>query len=70
MCHDTLTTPLSGMTVSRLGLATIIPHTKFEVSNYTHYEEMKSGAKRRNWGRLGRLGVTQGHQQCRSIERI
>ena len=31
--------------VSRLGLATINLQTKFEVSNYTHYEDMRSGAK-------------------------
>jgi len=45
--------------------------TKFEVSNYTHYEDMRSGAKCTNWGSLGHLGVTQGHRQCHhSIERI
>jgi len=55
----TLTTPISGMTViSRLGLATINLQTKFEVSNYIHSEDMKSGAKWRNWGSLERLGVT------------
>jgi len=37
--------------------------TKFEDSNYSHYEDVKSGAKCRNWGSLGRLGVTQGHRQ-------
>jgi len=45
--------------------------TKFEVSNYTHYEAMNGGAKCRKWGGLRHLGVTQGHRQChRSIERI
>ena len=45
--------------------------TKFEVSNYTHYEDMRSGAKSTNWGSLGHLGVNQGHRQCHhSIERI
>ena len=45
--------------------------TKFEVYNYTRYEYMKSGAKFRNWGNLGRLWATQGHPQCHhSIERI
>ena len=45
--------------------------TKFEVSNYTHYEAMNGGAKCRNWGSLGRLGGTQGHGQCHhSIERV
>ena len=62
---------LSGMTW--LGLATISPQTKFDVSNYTRYEDMRSGAKCTNSGRpsLGHLGVTQGRQQCHSsIERI
>ena len=45
--------------------------TKCEVSNYTHYEHMRSGAKCTNWGSLGHLGVTQGLQQCHHlIERI
>jgi len=57
--------------VSRLGLATINLQTKFEVSNYTHYEDMRSGAKCTNWGSLGQLGITQSHPQCHhSIERI
>jgi len=67
MCHMTLNTPL----VSRLGLATVNLQTKFEVSNYTNYEDMRSGAKCTNCGSLGHLGVTQGHPQCHhSIERI
>ena len=54
-----------------MGLATINLQAKFEVSNYTHYEDMNSGATCTNWGSLGRLGVTQGHRQYhRSIERI
>ena len=36
-------------------LATI-PQIKFEVSNYIHYEDMKSGAKWRNLGSLGGYG--------------
>ena len=36
--------------------------TKFEVSNYTYYEDMKSRAKCRNWGNMGRLGIIQGHR--------
>ena len=56
MCHMTLNTPLSGMVdVSRLGLATINLQTKFEVSDYSHYEDMRSGAKYTNWGTLGHL---------------
>jgi len=49
--------------VSGLGLATINIQTKFEVSNYTRYEDMRSGAICTNWGSLGHLGVTQGHRQ-------
>jgi len=50
--------------IGRLGLATVNLQTKFEVSNYTHYEHMRSGAKCTNWGSLGHLGVTEGHRQC------
>jgi len=28
-------------------------HTKFEVSMFTHYEDMKGNRKCRNWGGLG-----------------
>jgi len=77
MCLVILTTPLSGNVfqgiffIGRLGLATINLQTKFEVSNYTHNEDMRSAAKCTNWGSLRHLGVTQGHRQChRSIERI
>ena len=57
MCHVTMTTPLSGMTfVSKLGIATINLQTKFEISNYSQYEDMKSCAKCTYWGSLGRLG--------------
>ena len=58
MCHMTLTTPLSGwLDVSKLGLATVNLQTKFEVFNYTHYEDMRSSAKCTNWGGLGWLGA-------------
>jgi len=39
-----------------LGLAVINGHTKFEVSTFSHYEDMKGNAKYRNWG-MGGLGV-------------
>jgi len=67
-----MTTSLSGMTfVSKLEIATINLQTKFDISNYSHYEDVKSYAKCTYWGSLGRLGVTQGHRQCHhSIERI
>ena len=45
--------------------------TNIEVSVYSHYEDMRSGAKCTNWGSLGHLGVTQGHRQYHhSIKRI
>jgi len=49
----------------------IDPHTKFGVSMlFTHYEDMKGNAKRRNCDGFG-LGVTQGHWQWQySIECI
>jgi len=44
-----MTTPIHGQyIVRRLGLAMINPHTKFEVSTFTHYEDMKGNAKCRN----------------------
>ena len=62
MYHVILTYPFQGrFVISRLELATINPQTKFEVSNYIHYEDMKSGAKCTNWGSLGQLGVTRCH---------
>ena len=54
----------------RLGLATVNLYTKYEVSMFTHYEDMKGDEKCKIgvfWG----LGVTQGHQKHRHlIERI
>jgi len=34
----------------------INPHTKFEVSFLTHYEDIKGNAKCRNWGGLEARG--------------
>jgi len=52
-------------------LAMVSQFTKFEVSRVTHYEAVNGGAKCRKWGGLGRLGGTQGHDQCHyPIERI
>jgi len=45
--------------------------TKFEVSKFTHYEDMKVNAKGKNWDSFRRLVVTQGHWQDNYlIERI
>ena len=45
--------------------------TKFEVSIFSRYGDMKFVKNAQNGGDLGCLGVTQGHRQCRySIERI
>jgi len=47
------------------------PLRKFEISTTNCYKDMKGNVKCRNCGGLGRLGVTQDHQQCRhSIEHI
>ena len=56
--------------IRRLGLAMINLHTKLEVSMFTHYENMKGNAKRRNWGGMG-LKVTKGHWQSHhSIQHV
>jgi len=52
-----LTTPLSGMfAIRRLTLATVNLPTKFDVSNSTHYEDMKGDQRRSykmpKWGGL------------------
>jgi len=64
-----VTTPLS-RTTCRPYAGTcydqVQPHTKFEVSMFTHYEDMKGNAKCRNWGGLG-LGFTQGQRQCHHL---
>ena len=52
-----VTTPLQGRFVVRLlGLATINLYTKYEVSIFTHYEDMKGDEKCKNWGGLGGSG--------------
>jgi len=40
----------------RLGLALINLHTKFEISMFIHYEDMKGNAICRNLGVLGAMG--------------
>jgi len=58
--------PFQGWFVrGRLGHATINLPTKFEVPNFTHYENMKGVAKCRKWDGSGWLEVTQGYRQCR-----
>jgi len=42
--------------VRRLGLATINLYTKYEVTMFTHYEDMKGGEKCKNLGDLGGYG--------------
>jgi len=49
--------------VHRLGSTMLKMSTKFEVSMFTHYNNMKGNAKCRNLGGLGQLGVTQAHRQ-------
>ena len=49
-----LTTPLSGIICHpRLALTTINLCTKFEVSIFTHNDNMKGDTKYRKWGGLG-----------------
>ena len=73
MDHVTCPRPLQGQFVLRmLGLAMMNLHTKFEVSVFTHYEDMKFSAMQNVEDRVfGRLGVNRGYQQChRSMETI
>jgi len=52
-----VTTPLSGtVVVHQLGLATVNLYTKYEVSMFTQYEDMKGDEKCKNWGGLGGQG--------------
>ena len=56
--------------ICRLGHAMVNLPTKFEVSTFTHYGDMKN-VKCTKWGDFGCLGVTQGHSQCHhSVERV
>jgi len=48
-----VTTPLSETVVRRLGLATVNLYTKYEVSIFTHDEDMKDDENYQNWGGLG-----------------
>jgi len=70
-CHATEPRPFQGWFVVRwLGLATVNLYTKYEVSMFTHYEDMKGNKKCKNWVVWG-LGVTQGHRKhSHSIEHI
>jgi len=45
--------------IHRLGLNIINLSTKYEVSTFIHYEDMKGNAKCRNWGGFGRWEVLQ-----------
>ena len=48
------TRPFQGrFVIRRLGLSTINLYTKYEVSMFTHYEDMKGDEKCKNWGGLG-----------------
>ena len=57
MCHVTSPRSFQGrFVVCRLGLATVNLYTKYEVSIFTHYEDMKGDEKCKNWGGLGGYG--------------
>ena len=48
-----VTTPFSGTVfVRRLGLATVNQYTKYEVSMFTHYKDIKGDENCKNWGGL------------------
>jgi len=50
MAHKTYARPFQGWFAIRgLALATVNLSTKFEVSNSTHYEDMKGDTKCRKW---------------------
>jgi len=46
-------TPMGRFVIRQLGLATINLHTKYEVSMFTHYKDMKVDEKCKNWGGFG-----------------
>jgi len=53
-CNVTSPRPFQGwFVVCRLELATINLYTKYEVSMFTHYEDMKGDEKCKHWGGLG-----------------
>ena len=55
--------PLSGMVCSpSAGTSYDDLHTKYEVSMFTYYEDMKGDEKYKNWGDFCGLVVAQGHQ--------
>ena len=57
MGHVTQPRPFQGsFVVHRLGLATVNLYTTYDVSKFTHYEDMKSDKKCKNWGGLGVRG--------------
>jgi len=57
--------------IGRVGHAMFNLPTKFEVSIFTHYGDMKGIGRCRKWDGSGWLWVTQGHRQCHhSMERI
>ena len=59
MCHDPGHAPFrDDLSSAGWELLPLTYQPRFEVSNYTHYKDMKSIAKFRDWGSLGRLGVT------------
>jgi len=56
--------------IHQLGLDTINLYTKYEVSIFTYYEDMKGDEKFKNWGRLGVRGHPRSSEHRRLIERI
>jgi len=56
-------TPSCLRAVHKALLAMINPVTKFEVSMFTNYDDMKGNVECRNWV-VWELGVTQAQRQC------
>jgi len=52
MLHDHALSETVCHIIHWLGLAMINLNTKFEVSTFTHYKDMKGNAKCRKWGGL------------------
>jgi len=66
-----VTTPRQGwFVVHRLGLATVNQYTKYEVSMFIHYEDIKGDEKCKNWGSWGVRGHLRSLKHSHSIEHI
>ena len=53
----------------RLELATIKLYTKYEVSTFTHYKDMKGDKKCKNWGWFGGYGIIPASSETTPFDR-